>query len=167
MFSATWHSYRFGSRCLVTTWSQILQLLQTGSEIWAQPWSCPESWVHTICCWWCWTKLKFTGYPDTFHGMGDISNILPGMPTLGEILCQTVKMDELQVVSHIKIRSFVTFSVGLDSQRHEILRFKTALNLQHQHQWKLSFPRHSWSLKMPAVHRDSHSGQCAAYLMPW
>ena len=27
--------------------------------------------------------------------------------------------------------------------------------------WKVSFPHHSWSLKKQAVHRDSHSGQCA------
>ena len=31
-FSASSHSYQFGSRFLVTTWSQILQLLQTGAK---------------------------------------------------------------------------------------------------------------------------------------
>ena len=80
--SATWHSHHFGSRLLVTTWSQILQLLQTGAEIWAQFCNCPECWVHPVCCWWCWPKLKFTGCPNIFHGMGVIANILPGRPTL-------------------------------------------------------------------------------------
>ena len=80
--SATWHSYHFGSRFLVTTWSQILQLLQTGAEIWAQFLSCSECWVHPVCRWWCWPKLEFSGCPITFHGMGDIANILPGKPTL-------------------------------------------------------------------------------------
>ena len=65
-FSASSLSYHFGSRFLVTTWSQILQLLQTGAEIWAQLCSCPECWVHTVCCWWSWPKHKFTGCP---HGM--------------------------------------------------------------------------------------------------
>ena len=92
-FSAIWHSYRFGSRFLITAWSQILQLRQTGAEIWAQFCSCPECWVHPVCCWWCWPKLKFSGCPNTFHGMGDIANILLGRPTLGEILptlnCET------------------------------------------------------------------------------
>ena len=73
--SATWHSYHFGSRPLVTTWTQILQLLQTGAEIWAQFCNCPECWVHPVCCWCCWPKPKFTGCPNTFHGMGDIANI--------------------------------------------------------------------------------------------
>ena len=44
--------------------------------------SCPECWVHPVCCWWCWPKLQFTGCPNTFHGMGDIANILPVRPTL-------------------------------------------------------------------------------------
>ena len=100
-FSATSHSYHFGSRFLVTTWSQILQLLQTGAEIWAQLCSCPECWVHTVCCWWCWPEHKFTGCPNTWNEMGDIANILPGRPTTGGILRPTVKMDELQVVGHI------------------------------------------------------------------
>ena len=43
-----------------------------------------------------------------------------------------MKMDELQVVSHIQICNFVTFYAGLDSQRHELLKFKIALSLQHQ-----------------------------------
>ena len=40
-------------------------------------------------------------------------------------------MDELQVVDHIYICNFITFSVGLDSQRHEIPKSKIALTLQH------------------------------------
>ena len=65
-FSASSHSYHFGSRFLVTTWSHILQLPQTGAGIWAQLCSCPECWVHAVGCWWYWPKHKFTGYP---HGM--------------------------------------------------------------------------------------------------
>ena len=65
-FSASSLSYHFGSRFVVTTWSQILQLLQTGAEIWAQLCSCPECWVHTVCCWWSWPKHMFTWCP---HGM--------------------------------------------------------------------------------------------------
>ena len=34
-------------------------------------------------------------------------------------------------------------------------------------EWKVSFPHHSWSLEKQAVHRGSHPGQCAVYLMPW
>ena len=34
-------------------------------------------------------------------------------------------------------------------------------------EWKVLFPHHSWSLKKQAVHRGSHPGQCAVYLMPW
>ena len=34
-------------------------------------------------------------------------------------------------------------------------------------EWKVSFPHHSWSLKKQTVHRGSHPGQCAVYLMPW
>ena len=98
---ASSHSYHFGSRFLVTTWSQILQLLQTGAEIWAQLCSCPECWVHTVWCWWCWPKHKFTGWSNTWNEMGDIANISLGKPTSGEILRRTVKMDELQVVGHI------------------------------------------------------------------
>ena len=94
-FSYTWHSYHFGSRFLITAWSQILQLRQTGEEMWAQFCSCPECWVHPVCCWWCWPKLKFSGCPNTFHGMGDIANVFPDTPTLGGILLYTVKMDEL------------------------------------------------------------------------
>ena len=41
-------------------------------------------------------------------------------------------MDELQVVGHIQICNFVTFSVELDSQRQEILKSNIALTLQHQ-----------------------------------
>ena len=33
-------------------------------------------------------------------------------------------------------------------------------------EWQVSF-LHSWSLKKQAVHRGSHSGQCAACLMSW
>ena len=84
--SATWHSYHFGSRFLVTTWSQILQHLWTGAEIWVQFCSCPECWVHLVCCWWYWQKLKYSGCPNTFQGMDDIANILLSRPTLGGIL---------------------------------------------------------------------------------
>ena len=83
-FSAIWHSYHFGSRFLITAWSQILQLRQTGAEIWAQFCSCPECWVHPVCCWWCWPKLKFSGCPNTFHGMDDIANIYRVGPHSGE-----------------------------------------------------------------------------------
>ena len=65
-FSASSLSYHCGSRLLVATWSQILQPLQTGADILAQLCSCPECWVHTVCCWWSWPKHKFPGYP---HGM--------------------------------------------------------------------------------------------------
>ena len=67
--SASSLSYHFGSRFLVTTWSQFLQLLRTGAEIWAQLCSCPECWVHTVCCWWSWPKHKFTGCPHTMKWM--------------------------------------------------------------------------------------------------
>ena len=77
-------------------------------------------------------KIKFTGCPNAFHGMGIIANIVPGRPTLGGMLCRTVKMDELQVVGHIYICNFITFSVRLDSQRHAILKSEIALTLQHQ-----------------------------------
>ena len=100
-FSSSPHSY-FGSRFLVTTWSQILQLLQTGAEIWVPLCSCPECWVHTVCYWKCWPKHKFTGCPNTWNAMGDNANILVGRPTFGGILRRTVKMDELQVVGHIR-----------------------------------------------------------------
>ena len=47
----------------------------------------------------------------------------------------TVKMDELQdelqIIDNIYICNFITFSVGLDSQRHEIPKSKIALTLQH------------------------------------
>ena len=86
---------------LVTTWSQILQLLRTGGAIWAQLCSCPECWVHIVCCWWCWPKHKFTGCLNILNKMGDVANILLGRPTIGGILCRTLKMDELQVVGHI------------------------------------------------------------------
>ena len=85
-FSATWHSYNFGSRFLVTAWSQILQLLQTGAEIWAQFYSCPGCLLHQVRCWWCWSKLKFSGCPNTFNGMGDFANTLLGRTRLGGIL---------------------------------------------------------------------------------
>ena len=65
--SATCHSYHFGSRFLVTTWSQILQLLQTGAEIRAQFCSCPECWVQPVCCWWCWPKF-LSGCPNAWNG---------------------------------------------------------------------------------------------------
>ena len=48
--------------------------------------SCPECWVHPICCWWCWLMVKFTGCPNTCHGMGDIANILPCRDTRRGIL---------------------------------------------------------------------------------
>ena len=99
-FPASSRSY-FGSRFLVTTWSQILQLLRTGGAIWAQLCSCPECWVHIVCCWWCWPKHKFTGCLNTLNKMGDVANSLLGRPTIGGILCRTLKMDELQVVGHI------------------------------------------------------------------
>ena len=57
-FSATSHSYHFGPRFLVTTWSNILQLLQTCAEIWVQFCSCPECWVHPVRCWWCWRFVR-------------------------------------------------------------------------------------------------------------
>ena len=41
--------------------------------------------------------------------------------------------------------------------------YPTASDLE----WQVSFPHHSWSLKKQAVHRGSHPGQCAVYLMPW
>ena len=43
-------------------------------------------------------------------------------PQSGEFYAErTVKTDELQAVGHDYICNFVTFSVGLDYQRHEIL----------------------------------------------
>ena len=131
-FAASSHCYHFGSRFLVTIWSHILRLLQTGAEIWAQVCSRPECWVHTVCCIWCWPKHKFTGCPNTWNKMDDIANISLGRLTTRGILRRTVKMDELQIVGHIQIRSFITFSVGLNLQGHEILKSKIALTLHHQ-----------------------------------
>ena len=72
-FSASSHSYHFGSGFLVTTWSHILQLPQTGAEIWPQLCSCPECWVHAVGCWWYWPKHKFT-----WNEMDDNANIFGG-----------------------------------------------------------------------------------------
>ena len=84
LFSATSHSYHFDSRFLLTTWSQILQLLQTGAEIRAELRSCPAGWVHTVCCWWCWPKHKFTGCLNAWNEMGHTANIHWVGPQPGE-----------------------------------------------------------------------------------
>ena len=53
-FSATPYSCHFGSRYMyfnrVTTEAKILQLLQRGADIWVKFCSCPEYWVHPVCC---------------------------------------------------------------------------------------------------------------------
>ena len=127
-FSASSLSCHFGSRFLVTTWSQILHLLQTGEEIWAQLCSCPECWVHTVYCWWSWPKHMFTGCPlgmkwmimQTFYWVG---------PQPGESYAELWKWMSYKLLATFRS---VSFSVGLNLQRHEILKSKIASPLQPQ-----------------------------------
>ena len=79
---------------------------------------------------------------NTFHGRGNIAEILPGWPTVRGILSWAVKMDELHAADHIYIHNYVVFSVRLNSQRYEILEAQdcTDPTAPLDLQWKVSFP---------------------------
>ena len=134
------------------------RVLQQGPEIWAQFLSCSECWIHPVCCWW----------PNTFHGMGDIANILLGKSTLWGN--PTPNCENGWVTScwpHLDLQfRYIFCGARLTETENTEVQYcidPTASDLE----WKVSFPHHSWSLKKQAVHRGSHSDQCAAYLVPW
>ena len=99
-------------------------------------------------------------------------HVIPGRSTVKRILHGAVKMDELQAVDPIYICHCAAFSVGLDSQRHEILDVQCYPDTRATIDilWKVSLlfrsPHHPWSAKMQAVHMASRPGQCSVNLMP-
>ena len=90
--------------------------------------------------------------------------------TVRRILCRVVKMGELQWVGHKYICNCVTFPVGLDSQRHQILNTQCYADTRAtiHLRWKMYLlfcsPRHPWLDKMQATHKGLPTGQCSVHL---
>ena len=134
------------SSTVVWHW-QILQLLQTGAEIWAQFCNCTECWVHPVCCWWCWPKLKFTGCPYTFHGMGDIASILPGRPTLRGNPTKLWKWVSYKLLAKFRSAILLHFLWGYTHRDTKYWSPNCSNPTASDLKWKVSFPHHSWSFK--------------------
>ena len=153
----------------------MLQLLQGGAEILEQFCSCKVLTYHKIIS----INLLLTMLTTTwghyiaytFHGLGVIAYVILGRSTVMRSLCRAIKMDELQAVGHNYICNSLTFSVGLDHQRHYILhaQFYADTRATIDLLWKMSLlfrsPHHPWSAQMQATHRGSHPGQRSVHLM--
>ena len=104
--------------------------------------------------------------------MGVIAYVILGRSTVRRFLCRAVEMDELQAIGHNYFCNCVTFSVGIDPQRHYILNAQCYADTRATIDllWKMTLLFHSlhhpWSAKMQDTHRSLRPGQCSVHLTP-
>ena len=98
------------------------------------------------------------------HGMGDVANFLLDRPTLRGILRENGWATSCWPHLDLQYR-YIFCGVRLTQTRNTEVQDCIDPTASYP-EWKVSFSHHSWSLKKQAVHRGSHLGQCAVYLMP-
>ena len=113
-----------------------------------------------------WYPSKLMSYPAPFWVSARtiivIANILPGKPMLwGNPTLNRENGWATSCWPHLDLQfCYICCGARLTETRNTEVQDCIGPTASDP-EWKVSFPHHSWSLKKQAVHRGSHSGQCA------